>query len=256
MKKIWKLMADTVSETLFVTYADGSTESLSLYGDQAFQHVSMLFMKTSWNQKFTYNFKWMDRPIIQLPEDMLMLQEVIYRVRPDVLIETGVAHGGSGVYYASLFEILGRGRVISIDIEIRPHNRKALEEHPMIKRITLIERSSTDPQTLAEVRGLLEPGETVMVVLDSNHTREHVFNELELYAPLVTPGSYIVATDGNMVDLYDVPRGKPEWVTDNPKRAVHDFLAKHSDFEIDTEPTRLFPLTGSPDGYLRRKAKT
>jgi cephalosporin hydroxylase len=253
MKKLWKMTADSVSNTLFVTYADSTMRSMPLYSHEALEHISYLFMKTSWNAQFTYNFSWLGRPIIQLPEDMVMLQELIYRVRPDVLIETGVAHGGSGVFYASLFEAIGKGRVISIDIEIRPHNRKALEEHPMIKRITLIERSSTDPATLTQVRGLLKPGETVMVVLDSNHTREHVLRELELYAPLVTPGSYIVATDGNMVDLADVPRGKPEWETDNPKRAVHEFLARNHDFEIDTEPTRLAPLTGSPDGYLRRK---
>jgi cephalosporin hydroxylase len=195
----------------------------------------------------------MGRPIIQIPEDMLMIQEVIYRVKPDVLIETGVAHGGSGVFYASLFEAMGKGRVISIDIEIRPHNRAALEAHEMKKRITLIERSSTDDQTLAEVRALLKPGESVMVVLDSNHTRAHVLRELELYAPLVTPGSYIVATDGSMVDLFDVPGGKPEWVTDNPKSAAHDFLASNAQFEIDPEPTRLGNNTHWPDAYLRRK---
>ena len=256
MKQIWKMSVDTVSQTMFVTYPDGKTESMSLYGDEAFKHIAYLFMKTGWNRKYTYNFSWMDRPIIQLPEDVLMLQEVVYRVRPDVLIETGVAHGGSSVFFASLFESLGKGRVVSIDIEIRPHNRKALEEHPMIKRITLIERSSTDPQTLEQVRGLIKPGETVMVVLDSNHTRAHVLKELELYSPLVTPGSYIVATDGNMVDLADVPRGNPDWVTDNPKSAVHDFLPGNADFEIDPEPTRLFPVTGFPDGYLKRKEKS
>lgn len=253
MKKVWKMTADTVSQTLFVAHADGTTESMSLYDHEALQYISYLFMKTSWNCQFTYNFSWLGRPIIQLPEDMLMLQELIYRVRPDVLIETGIAHGGSAVYYASLFEIMGKGRVISIDVEIRPHNRKALDQHPMIKRIKLIERSSTEPETLAEVRALLKPNETVMVVLDSNHTRAHVLRELEMYAPLVTPGSYIVATDGNMVDLFDVPRGKPEWLTDNPKSAVHDFLANSPEFEIDPEPARLAPLTGSPDGYLKRK---
>ncbi len=123
----------------------------------------------------------------------------------------------------------------------------------MKKRITLIERSSTDEQTLAEVRGLIKPGESVMVVLDSNHTRAHVLRELELYAPLVTPGSYIVATDGSMVDLFDVPGGKPDWVTDNPKSAAHDFLAKNPQFEIDPEPTRLGNNPHWPDAYLRRK---
>ena len=250
--RLWKLTADAVSQTLFVTYADGSTESMPLFSHEAFRQLSFLWLKSGWATKYAYNFTWMGRPIIQLPEDMVMVQEIIYKVKPDVLVETGVAHGGSGVFYASLFEAYGKGRVISIDIEIREHNRKALEAHPMKKRITLIERSSTVPETVAEVRGLIKPGESVMVVLDSNHTRAHVLKELELYAPLVTSGSYIVATDGSMVDLTDVPGGKPEWATDNPKMAVHDFLASNDGFEIDPEPTRL-GITYWPDAYLRRK---
>ena len=253
MKKVWKMTADTVSQTLFVTHADGTTEQVPLYGHEAFQYISYLWMKSGWATKFPYNFSWLGRPIIQIPEDMLMSQEVIYRVQPDVLIETGVAHGGSGVFYASLFEAMGKGRVISIDIEIRPHNRTAIEAHRMKKRITLIERSSTDAQTLTEVRDLIKPGESVMVVLDSNHTRAHVLRELELYAPLVTPGSYIVATDGSMVDLFDVPGGKADWVMDNPKSAAHDFLAMNPQFEIDPEPARLGNNTHWPDAYLRRK---
>src|SRR5436305_1172425 len=178
MKKVWKMTADTVSQTLFVTHADGTTEQVPLYGHEAFQYISYLWMKSGWATKFPYNFSWLGRPIIQIPEDMLMSQEVIYRVQPDVLIETGVAHGGSGIFYASLFEAMGKGRVISIDIEIRPHNRTAIEAHRMKKRITLIERSSTDAQTLTEVRDLIKPGESVMVVLDSNHTRAHVLRQL------------------------------------------------------------------------------
>ena len=251
-RKLWKLTADAVSQTLFVTYADGSTESMPLFSHEAFRELSYLWLKSGWASKYSYNFSWMGRPIIQLPEDMVMIQEIIHRVKPDVLVETGVAHGGSGVFYASLFEAYGKGRVISIDIEIRPHNRQALEAHPMKKRITLIERSSTAAETLAEVRSMIKPGESVMVVLDSNHTRAHVLQELELYAPLVTPGSYIVATDGSMVDYTDVPGGKPEWATDNPKMAVHDFLGSHDGFEIDPEPTRL-GITYWPDAYLRRK---
>jgi cephalosporin hydroxylase len=211
-----------------------------------------LWIKTGWAAKYSYNFSWMGRPIIQLPEDLLMAQEVIYKVQPQVIVETGLAHGGSSVFYASLLEILGEGRVISVDIEIRAHNRRAIEAHPLKKRITLIERSSIAPETLEEVRKQISPNEKVMVVLDSNHTKEHVRNELELYGPLVTSGSYIVAADGIMEDLDDVPSGKAEWTRDNPKAAVHEFLAAHPEFELDSDPTRL-GVTYWPDGYLRRK---
>jgi cephalosporin hydroxylase len=183
----------------------------------------------------------------------MMVQEIIFRLRPDVIIETGVAHGGSTVFYASLLEILGHGRVISIDIEIRPHNRRALEEHPLKKRITLIERSSIAEETIDEVRALLGLDERGMVVLDSDHSKAHVLRELELYSPFVARGSYIVATDGNMGDLHDVPGGKPQWAADNPRSAIHEFLSSHAEFEIDPEPTRL-GITYWPDAYLRRRS--
>src|SRR5579864_4043064 len=252
VSKLWKASVDLVSHTLFAVYADGTTATFPLYGLESFRIISHLWIKAGWASKFSFNFAWMGRPIIQLPEDLLMVQEVIYKVRPDVIIETGVAHGGSSVFYASLFEIFSHGRVISIDIEIRSHNRKALEAHPLKKRITLIEASSTAPDTLQAVRALISPGEKVMVILDSNHTKDHVLRELELYGPLVASGSYIVAADGNMDDLHDVPGGQSDWVTNNPKVAVHEFLASHPEFEIDPEPTRL-GTTYWPDGYLRRK---
>jgi cephalosporin hydroxylase len=252
VRKLWKASADLVSQTLFVAYADGTTDTFPLYGLESFRIISHLWIKVGWVSKFSFNFAWMGRPVIQLPEDLLMIQEVIHKVRPDVIIETGVAHGGSSVFYASIFEIFSHGRVISIDVEIRPHNRKALEEHPLKKRITLIEGSSTAPETERAVRALLRPDEKVMVMLDSNHTREHVLRELELYAPLVGRGSYIVVADGNMDDLSDLPGGNPDWKTNNPKIAVHEFLASHPEFEIDPEPNRL-ATTYWPDGYLRRK---
>jgi len=252
LKRIRSLTADMVSQTLSVTYDDNESCSLPLFTLQAFQAISRLWIKTGWAAKYSYNFSWMGRPVIQLPEDLLMVQELIYKVQPQVIIETGLAHGGSSVFYASLLEILGRGRVLSIDIEIRPHNRMAIEAHPLKKRITLIERSSVAPETLEEVRNLISPHEKVMVILDSNHTKEHVRSELELYGPLVTSGSYIVAADGIMEDLIDVPGGKAEWTQDNPKAAVHEFLASHPEFELDSEPTRL-GVTYWPDAYLRRK---
>ena len=252
MKRIRNLAADLVSQTLSVTYEDDESCSFPLYTPEAFQAISRLWIKTGWAAKYSYNFCWMGRPVIQLPEDLLMVQELIHKVQPQVVIETGLAHGGSSVFYASLLEILGRGRVISIDIEIRPQNREAIEAHPLKKRITLIERSSVAPETLEQVRNLISPNEKVMVILDSNHTKEHVRRELELYGPLVTCGSYVVAADGIMEDLTDVPGGKAEWTRDNPKAAVHEFLASHSEFEIDPEPTRS-GITYWPDAYLRRK---
>jgi cephalosporin hydroxylase len=252
MKKIWKMTADLVSQRLFVTYADSETCMLPLYGDEAFQVVSDLWVKVGWGVKYSYNFSWLGRPVIQLPEDLLIIQDLIYTLRPDVIIETGVAHGGGTVFYASLLQLLGHGRVIGIDIEIRPHNRRALEQHPMKPRITLIERSSTHAETLREVNALIGPGERVMVVLDSNHTKAHVLRELELYSPLVGSGSYIITGDGNMDVLHDVPGGSPEWVTDNPRAAIHEFLDGHPEFELDPTPTRL-GVTYWPDAYLRRK---
>jgi len=252
LKKIHNLAADLVSQTLSVTYEDDESCSFPLYSPEAFQAISQLWIKTGWAGKYSYNFSWMGRPVIQLPEDLVMVQELIYKVQPAVIIETGFAQGGSSVYYASLLELLGQGRVISIDIEIRAHNRKAVEAHRLKKRITLIERNSIAPETAQEVRKLLSPNEKVMVILDSNHTKEHVRRELELYAPLVTSGSYVVAADGIMEDLTDVPGGKAEWARDNPKTAVHEFLAVHPEFELDSEPSRL-GVTYWPDAYLRRK---
>ena len=151
---------------------------------EAFEAVSAAWLRCGWDVKYVYGFTWMGRPVIQLPEDMIRIQEVIWRVRPDVIVETGVAHGGSLVFYASLFEAMDHGRVIGIDIEIRRHNRIAIEAHPLASRITLIQGSSAAPGTLAAVRHGIAPGESVLVVLDSNHSRAHVEAELDLYRAL------------------------------------------------------------------------
>jgi cephalosporin hydroxylase len=252
LKEIRSLTVDLEEKTMSFTYSDNESSTFPLYGAEAFRTISRLWVKTGWAAKYSYNFSWMGRPVIQLPEDLLRIQELIYKVRPDVIVETGVAHGGTSVFFASLFEILGHGRVISIDIEIKPHNRSAIENHPLKRRISLIERSSIAPATLEEVRKLIRPNEKVMIILDSNHTLEHVRKELELYGPLVTSGSYIVAEDGIMEDLSDVPGGKAEWTSDNPKAAVREFLAAHPEFELDTEFTPS-GTTYWPDGYLRKK---
>ncbi len=243
---------DTVRQTLELVDDDGTSQSLNLYGQEAFRLLSPLWLKTGWALKYSYDFTWLGRPVIQLPQDLVRVQEVIWRTKPTVIIETGVAHGGSAVFYAGLLQVLGRGRVIAIDIEIRPHNRQAIQEHPLAHRITLIERSSTDPSTLSEVRSGLRPDDTVLVVLDSCHTKDHVLRELELYGPLVTTGNYVIATDGVMHDLHDVPGGRPEWRSDNPCAAVQEFLVSHPEFEVDPKPTRS-GVTYWPDAYLRRR---
>lgn len=252
-----KLTIDTEAQQLSLERGD-DRRTIPLYSKEAFDLVSQQWVRVGWNQRYPYTFTWLGRPIIQLPEDMVRAQEVIFAVKPDVLVETGVAHGGSLIYYASLLRMLGNGRVIGIDIEIRPHNRKAIEEHPLSSSITLIDGSSTDHAVVENVRAKIRAGETVMVVLDSNHTKAHVAAELETYAPLVTMGSYIVATDGIMEDLYDVPRGATKWKTDNPSAAAREFAGNHKEFVLE-QPKWPFNesqldrnITHWPDAWLRR----
>jgi cephalosporin hydroxylase len=255
-----KLVIDTEARTLERLDGAGRTP-LDLYSDEAFAAIADLYVKVGWNQKYLYTFTWMGRPIIQMPDDVMRIQEAIHAIRPDLVIETGVAHGGSLVLYASLMEAMGHGHVVGIDIEIRPHNRAAIEAHPLFKRITLVEGSSTAPEIVSRVKDQARGHGKVMVILDSNHTKEHVAAELEAYAPLVTPGSYIIATDGVMSQVADTPRGKPEWVEDNPSRAAEDFAARHPEFTLLPEPPTPFNestltrqlVTHWPQAWLLRK---
>jgi cephalosporin hydroxylase len=251
-----KITIDTDARTIS---ADGKDECLPLYGKEAFELLSDLWLKLSWVQKYPYTFTWMGRPIIQHPEDLVRLQEAIYFLKPDVIIETGVAHGGSLVLSASLMKAMGRGHtVVGVDIEIRPHNRSALEAHELFPMLRLIEGDSTAPDIVAEAASHVRPGDSVLVILDSNHSRDHVRRELEAYHGLVTPGSYIVATDGIMRDLWDAPRGDPSWKTDNPAQAAREFVAAHPQFVIETPAWRFNesalerPITGWPDAWVRR----
>jgi cephalosporin hydroxylase len=226
---------------------------------EAFSVISKAWLRTGWDNKYVYSFSWMGRPVIQLPEDMLRIQEVIYQVKPDVLIETGIAHGGSLIYYASIFKAMGKGRVIGIDIDIRPHNRTAIEAHELYEYLTLIEGSSIAPEVIDQVKTKTRPGETVMVVLDSCHTKQHVLEELEAYAPLVTPNSYIVATDGIMHWLGNAPRTEADWTWNNPKTAAQEFITKHPEFENAqlkfpfNEGNITETVTYWPGAWLRRK---
>lgn len=253
-----KLLLDTDARQL--TIEDGAGKrSLPLYGKEAYEAISRQWLRIGWNEKYPYTFTWLGRPVIQLPEDMIRLQEVIFRVQPDLIVETGVAHGGSLIYYASLCKALGRGRVVGVDIEIRPHNRQAIEAHAMFPLISLIEGSSVEPKIVAQVKSHVKPGEKVLVILDSNHGKQHVLDELAAYADMVTPGSYIVATDGIMHDLHDVPGGRPEWSWDNPTAAAAEFARAHPEFVLE-QPAWLFNeskltqnLTYWPGAWLRRK---
>ncbi len=230
---------------------DEGDHVVDIYTPEGFEVLADLFTRSGWQNKLSYEVTWLGIPIIQLPEDIVIVQELIWRIRPEVIVECGVAHGGALVLYASVLELLGRGRVIGVDVEIRKYNRLAIESHPLAKRITLIEGSSTDASIVASVRDSIEPGQSTMVMLDSNHTRDHVRAELELYAPLVSPGSYMVVFDEVMPMVADAPNGKPTWDEDNPLEAVRDFLSTHPEFVSDPAPERL-GVTYCRGGFLRR----
>jgi cephalosporin hydroxylase len=241
-----------------VSDSDGVIEEYEIGSPEAFRILSKLWLRSGWDAKYVYSFTWLGRPIIQLPEDLLRLQEVIYRVKPDVIIETGVAHGGSLIFHASLCKAIGKGRVIGVDVEIRPYNRSAIEAHELSSYITLIEGDSIAPSIVEQVKAQVKPGETVMVLLDSNHTRQHVLGELNAYAPLVTQGSYAVAMDGIMEEIVGAPRTQPDWSWNNPRQAALEFVGAHPEFEIE-EPAFLFNesriterVTYWPSAFLKR----
>jgi cephalosporin hydroxylase len=252
-----RVVIDTDTRTLTVEEANGRRE-MDLYTPEAFAALSRQWVRVGWAQRYSYGFSWLGRPIIQLPEDLIRIQEVIWRTRPDVVVETGVAHGGSLVFYASLFEVMGHGRVVGVDIEIRPHNRAAIEAHPLASRIQLIEGSSTDPAVIAAVKQSIPAGSRVMVLLDSNHTKTHVRAELDAYGPLVTSGCYLAVADGVMADLHDVPGGRPDWTWNHPTAAAAEFAAASPDFVLERPPlpfqegTIEEPVTYWPSGWLRR----
>ena len=208
-------------------YKKEQVEKINLYSDEAFKIISKQWLKIGWNQKYNYTFSWLGRPIIQLPEDILRIQEVIFDIKPDVIVETGVAHGGSLIYYASLCKIIGKGKVVGVDIEIRKHNRKAIEEHFLAEYITLIEGNSISDKIAKQVKSLIKENQKVLVLLDSCHTYDHVKKELELYSEIVSIGSYIVVTDGIMQILNDVPRGGEDWYWNNPVNALKEFLSEN-----------------------------
>lgn len=225
---------------------------------EAFKIISDVWLRSGWDAKYVYSFSWMGRPIIQLPEDMIRTQEVIFNLRPDLIIETGVAHGGSLIFYSSLCKAMGKGRVIGIDIEIRPHNRKAIEEHFLYPYITLIEGSSIDEKIVSKVKEQVKPSDIVLILLDSNHTYAHVLEELRNYSSMVSVGSYIIATDGIMEKIVGAPRTNPDWNLNNPKKAAEQFVKENTNFIIE-EPGFPFNegmikerVTYWPNAFVKR----
>ena len=242
--------AGDVSPLFKVTTPDGE-RTLDAYTDEGFEVLSQLWTRSGWQRKLSYEVTWLGVPIIQLPEDMVMMQELLWKVRPDVVVECGVAHGGSLLLYASILELAGNGRVVGVDVEIRKYNRLAIESHPLSGRIELIEGDSVAAATIERVRAEVGEADRVLVALDSRHSRDHVAAELEAYAPLVSPGSYLVVFDGVMPMVSDAPLGSPEWAEDNPLAAVRDFLASQEEFEVDPSYERL-RATYCHGGFLRR----
>ena len=253
-----KITIDTDAQSLEYQAGDETPTRLPLYSSEAFRVVSQVWLKQEWNQQHWQSFSWLGFQFWQLPEDVLRLQEVIARVRPDVIIETGVNRGGSAVFFASLCRSLGRGRVISIDLQIPPELREAVDACPLGDLITLIEGDSASPAVVDRVRRSVGAGQTVFVFLDSDHSKAHVRRELDAYGPLVTPGSYIVATDGVMAHLADTPGGQMHWLEDNPAAAARAYAAEHPEFEL-RRPAALYnetfveeALTYWPDAWLYR----
>lgn len=213
---------------------------------------ALQWTRTAWENKMDYEVMWLGIPIIQNPYDMVIMQELIFDIKPDVIIETGIAHGGSLIYYASLFELLGnKGRVIGIDIDIRKHNRKLLYKHPLIKRVTMIEGSSIDTKIISQIKKLITGKDKVLIILDSNHIKTHVLAELESYKKIVSKNSYIVVFDTFMPYLIGLENSTKDFKNNSAMDAVKLFNKKNKNFKIDKSYNKFF-VTSCPDGFLKR----
>ncbi len=226
--------------------------------NKALQAHAHAFMEASLAPKYSYNFSWLGRPIIQYPQDMVAMQEIIWTVQPELIIETGIAHGGSLIFYASMLELVAsctgvQGTVLGVDIDIRAHNRAAIEAHPMARRIQMLQGSSIAPDIVAQVCAAAEGKSRALIVLDSNHTHDHVLAELEAYAPLTTVGSYCVVFDTVVEDMPKELSGDRPWGPgNNPKTAVRAYLREHPEFEVDHAMQDKLLVTVAPHGYLKR----
>lgn len=221
--------------------------------DEELKRKSLEWMIHADKYKYSYNFTWLGRPIIKLPADIMAFQEIIWNIKPDLIVETGIAHGGSIIFSASMLEIIGKGEVVAVDIDIREHNKREIEANPMMKRITMIEGSSIDPKIVEQVREKTRGQERVMVFLDSLHSHDHVLAELRAYWEFVTPGSYLVLPD-TFIELF--PKGyfknRPWDVGDNTMTAMRAFLKENDHFEIDHEVSDKLMISEGVDAYLKR----
>jgi cephalosporin hydroxylase len=257
-------------DPVFQFHAERAVTIDSYSKDKAFDALSQDWLRSSMGRRYVYNFDWLGRPIVQYPQDMVAVQELIWATRPDIVIETGIAHGGSLILSASMLALLDYAdavaagqlldpkassrKVIGIDIDIRAHNRIAIESHPLAHKIEMIQGSSTDQDTIARVKAAVPAAARVMVCLDSMHTHDHVLAELRAYGPLVSPGCYCIVFDSFIEDMpVDFFADRPWNVGNNPKTALHSWLAEVSDFEIDSAIAQKLMVTVAPDGYLRRK---
>ena len=223
--------------------------------NKSLKKLSNKWMVESSLDEYSYHFKWLGRPIIQFPQDIVALQEIIWNIKPDLIIETGIARGGSLIFSASILELLGKGKVLGIDIEIRKENMKKILEHPLSKRIKMIEGSSIDENTINQVYKMAKKYKKIMVILDSNHSHNHVLSELKAYSKLVKKGSYLIVFDTVIEDIpkkYSKKLIKGNWSkTDNPKTAVREFLKENKRFKIDKEIEDKLLITVGPEGFLK-----
>lgn len=239
---------------------------IELYSKEGFKILSDLWLKVGWDQKYQYGFTWLGRPIIQLPDDMIRFQELIWKLKPTIIIETGIAHGGSLIYSASLLNLIGNpsSKVIGVDIEIREHNKVEIINHPLSSKIKMIEGSSVDQQIIEDLQNNINYDDIVIVALDSCHDYAHVLEELRLYSKLVSINSYIVCTDGLQKYLNDTPRAIKEynesktWTNNNPLNAIFDFISENDSFIIEepnfpfNESDIDFRITHWPSAFLKK----
>jgi len=214
--------------------------------------ITRSWFDLAFQYQYSYHFTWLGRPIIQFPQDMIALQELIWKVKPDIIIETGIAHGGSIIFSASMLELIGKGKVIGIDIDIRKHNKDEIQKHSLYKRIEMIEGSSVESKIIKKVFSMVQEKKKIMVLLDSNHTHEHVLKELKAYSPLVKKGSYIIVFDTMVEDMPENSFPNRPWdKKNNPKTAVREFLKKNNRFKIDKNFEKKLLITSSPEGFLK-----
>lgn len=235
----------------FKKEAEGNIKKLGR--NKKLKTLGLKFTIESLKNRYSYNFRWLGRPIIQHPQDMVAMQELIWNIKPDLIIETGIAHGGGLIFYASILEMIGKGMVLGIDIDIRKHNRKEIEKHKMFKRIKILEGSSVDSKIISEVQKIAKNKKRILIFLDSSHAHLHVLKELELYTPLISRGSYIVVFD-TIVEF--MPKGtiknRPWDKGNNPFTAVKEFLKENNNFVIDKDIENKLLITAAPGGFLKR----